>query len=142
VTKNIRNILVAWFGSVQVLHFLALVRAMIIYSRTATLPFPALPPDDGWSIQAEYFLIGNGIIDAMNIVLSLVFVYGYFKSKSWSPKVGLISLTVLLYSALIFAYGTINAGAWSAYPLAYWSMAVLYAPIFLLTIHFYLNKRY
>jgi len=140
IHNKTEKLLVAWFGIVQTLHFLALGRAAAIYSRTSTLPFPALPPANGWSAQAEYFLTGNGIIDAANIILSLVFVYGYFKAKSWAPKTGLISLTVLLYSALIFAFGTVNAGAWSANPLAYWSMAILYLPIFLLTIHFYWHK--
>ena len=137
--KSFYTILITWFGFIQGLHFLALLRAMIIYSKTALLPFPALPPVNGWSAQAEYFLIGNGIIDALNIILSLTFVYGYFKSKAWAWKAGLISLTILLYSAAIFAYATINADAWSAHPFAYWSMAILYTPIFILTICFYLK---
>ena len=138
--KSFYTILITWFGFIQGLHFLALLRAMIIYSKTALLPFPALPPVNGWSAQAEYFLIGNGIIDALNIILSLTFAYGYFKSKAWAWKAGLISLTILLYSAAIFAYATINADAWSAHPFAYWSMAILYAPIFILTICFYLKN--
>ena len=142
INQKTEKLLIAWFGTVQTLHLLALGRAIIIYSRTAILPFPALPPENGWSAQAEHFLIGNGIIDAMNTILSLAFVYGYFKLKSWAPKAGIISLTVLLYSALIFAYGTINAGAWSAHTFAYWSMVILYVPIFILTIHIFLNKRH
>ncbi|MGC9363252.1 MAG: hypothetical protein ACP5FZ_01645, partial [Fidelibacterota bacterium] len=140
ITKGTEKALVVWFGIVQSLHLVVLARALIIFSRTAKLPFPALPPPQGWSPQAEHFLTGNGIIDAFNIFLSLIFIYGYFKSKSWALKTGLIALTILLYSALIFSYVTINAGAWSAHPYAYGSMVVLYLPIFILTIHFFLNK--
>ncbi|HDP67534.1 MAG TPA: hypothetical protein ENN20_03410 [Candidatus Marinimicrobia bacterium] len=134
------NFMIAWFGFVQSLHLLALFRALIIYIKTAQLPFPALPPPQGWSPQAEHFLVGNGIIDAVNIFLSLIFVYGFFKSKPWALKTGLISLTILLYSALIFGYATINAGAWSAHPFAYWTMALLYTPIFMLTVYFFIFK--
>lgn len=140
ITKRTEKALVVWFGIVQSLHLVVLARALIIFSRTTELPFPALPPPQGWSPQAEHFLIGNGIIDAVNIFLSLIFVYVFFKSKPWALKTGLISLTVLLYSALIFAYGTIRAGAWSEHPFAYCSMAVLYIPIFLLTVYFYTEK--
>lgn len=140
ISKGTEKVLIAWFGFVQSLHLLALVRALIIYTKTAQLPFPALPPSQGWSPQAEHFLVGNGIIDAVNIILSLIFVYGYCKSKPWALKTGLISLTVLLYSALIFGYATINAGAWSAHPFAYCTMALLYTPIFLLTVYFFMFK--
>lgn len=140
ITKRTEKALVVWFGIVQSLHLVVLARALVIFSRTAELPFPALPPPQGWSPQAEHFLIGNGIIDAVNIFLSLIFVYGFFKSKPWTLKTGLISLTILLYSALIFAYGTIKAGAWSAHPFAYGSMVVAYLPILMLTVHFFLNR--
>jgi uncharacterized membrane protein YhdT len=137
--KN-EKMLVYYFGIIQCLHLFALIRAFIIYMREQVLPYPALPPAEGWTRQAEYFLIGNGIIDTLNIALSITFVIAYSQMKKWADKAGLITLTILFYSAMIFAYGTINAGAWTAHPLAYGSMAILYLPILILTVFWYIRN--
>ncbi len=141
MNQKLERCLVYYFGIVQMLHLFTLIRALMIFKQKQILPFPALPPVSGWTTQSEFFLIGNGLIDALNIILSILFVSGYLQSKKWTDKTGLITLTILLYSAVIFAYGTVNAGAWTAHPFAYWSMALIYLPILGLTFYWYLRKN-
>jgi hypothetical protein len=93
-----------------------------------------MPPISGWSIQAQYFLIGMGFIDAVNVLLALVFVYSFFKMEKWWLSMGLVSLTAAICSAWIFGFGTVLSGAWSNHPLAYGVMVFLFSPVIILFI--------
>ena len=126
------RVLVGYFGLAQAAHFGLLVRAAVPYLRSGEMPFPALPPEGGWSQQAEMIWVGMGLVDALFILVSLVFVYGYFAGPGWQRQLGLVSLTGMVYSAALFGVGTLLNGAWAAHPLAYLFLALAFAPVGLL----------
>jgi len=129
------KLLVAWYGLVQTAHIIVIVRALIILLVSGSLSFPALPPAGGWSAQAQHFLIATGAIDAVNAVLSLIFVRGYFTRARWARWLGTMNLTASIYSALLFAYGTIASGAWAGGNLVgYLAMTIVFVPVIILFI--------
>lgn len=75
------------------------------------------------------FLVGMGVVDVVAITLALVFVYQSILRNNEQPLIGIISLTIAIASAVLFAIGTFPSGAWSAHPLAYGSTVVLFAPV-------------
>jgi hypothetical protein len=121
--------LVAYYGIVEALHLVALLRAGVIWLRQGAIGYPSPPPPSGWSPQAQAFLIGTAVLDALNIGIAWLFAYGYFTKASWRWWVGGITLTAAHYSALVFAGGTGASGAWQAHPLAYLSLVILFAPV-------------
>ena len=96
------------------------------------MPFPAPPPLSGWRPQATYFLGGMGIADGIAILLALYFAIQTLFYKRFIPLTGVISLTAAITSALVFAVGTAASGAWTAHPLGYALMGILFAPLLLL----------
>ncbi len=126
------KILVYWFGSIQALHFGVLIRAAFIYQAQHIIIFPAPPPVDGWSEQAMFFLLALGITDSLLIVLSLIFVYGFLTGKIWYPLIGFCASGASIVTALVFALGTIPAGAWQAHPFSYAVITLIFLPFLLL----------
>lgn len=127
-------LLILYYGILQSLHFLALLRAGYLFARLSRMPFPAPPPAGGWTPQAVPFLIGMGLVDAIAIILALVFVYTWITRRKLLTRLGLISLTIAGASAAIFAIGTFASGAWAAHPAAYGVMVILFAPLLLLFV--------
>ena len=84
--------LVYYLGVLQFLHLLSLLRAGLNYLSDHTIGFPALPPDAGWTQQANWFLLAMGYTDALIIVLSFIFIYGVINDKPWFPTIGLIEI--------------------------------------------------
>lgn len=121
--------LIVYYGILQSVHLLALLRAAYLFSRLNRFPFPAPPPTGGWAPQTIPFLIGMGLVDAVAIILALVFVYMWIINRQTPIRLGLISLTIAGASAAIFAIGTFASGAWAANPLAYGVMVILFAPL-------------
>jgi hypothetical protein len=77
-----------------------------------------------------------GAADAVNAVVALVFVYGYFAGARWRVWLGTLCLAVSAYSAIIFTYGTIASGAWTHHPTGYLSIALVFVPVAVLIILF------
>lgn len=121
--------LTIYFGLLQSVHLLALLRAGIIFNRTRKLPFPVPPPAEGWDSQTIPFLIAMGLVDGAAIIMALIFSYSAILGGRMLPQLGIISLTVAGASAAIFAIGTYANRAWSAHPRAYGIMVVLFAPL-------------
>ena len=92
--NTLAKILVAYYALIQVLHLIAIGRATVVLETRGELSFPAPPPAGGWSEQASYFFVGVGAIDALNAVIALVFVYGFFRRARWRGWLGTLSLTV------------------------------------------------
>lgn len=126
--RPLLRILTTYFGVLQSVHLVALIRAGIITASTGKLPFPALPPPEGWSSQAVPFLVSMAIVDALAIFLSLIFAFNAIIRERLFARVGVISLTIADTSAFIFAVGTFASGAWAAHPVAYWLMVALFVP--------------
>ena len=124
----LRNLIV-YYGILQSAHFLTLLRAGVVLFQTGEMPFPAPSPPEGWSQQAIPFLVGMGIVDAVAIILALIFVYQSIIRKQPRPLLGIISLTIAMASAVLFAVGTFPSGAWATHSLAYGLMVVLFVPV-------------
>lgn len=121
--------LTLYYGLLQSVHLLALLRAGIIFNRTRKLPFPVPPPAEDWDSQTIPFLIAMGLVDGTAIIMALIFSYSAVLGGRMLPQLGIISLTAASASAAIFAIGTYANGAWSAHPRAYGLMVVLFAPL-------------
>jgi hypothetical protein len=109
--STLAKLLVAYYGFIQALHLIGIGRATAVLETTGEMTFPAPPPAGGWSEQAINFFVGVGAIDALNVILALVFVCGFFKGARWRGWLGALTLTVAAYSALLFAFATIPTGA-------------------------------
>jgi hypothetical protein len=90
-------------------------------------PFPA--PAEGWSAQLVSFLNGMAAADALNAVLALVFVYGYFARARWHGWLGTLTLTVSMYAAAVFTDGTVVAGAWTSHLGGYLPLYLPFVPV-------------
>lgn len=134
--RNLNNtftrILVVWYAVFQLVHLVSLIRAAIALLQGGVFTFPALPPKTGWSGQTGFFLLGMGIFDAVNIIISLIFVYGYFTYARWRLTFGVLTLTVMMYSALVFAFATIASGAWMDNLVSYIIITVAFLPVIIL----------
>ena len=105
-----------------------LLRAGAILLLTENFPFPILPPPGGWEGQAISFMLGLGITDGIGILLGMTFAYlAVFKGR-FKRRLGVLSLTIFITGAVVFAFGTFPSGAWAAHPFAYGAMAVLFIP--------------
>ena len=133
--------LVGYFGIIQFLHFITLVRAGWYYLQTGSLGFPAPPPLDGWPTSAIPFLLAMGFTDAILIIISEIFVLGFFKQKAWAMKIGLVALSGAIATALVFAVGTMPSGAWLVHPAGYGILCVLFAPFLVLFIQLIKNSN-
>lgn len=127
-TRHISKILSAYYGMLQTTHLLALTRAGLLMLSGQVAPFPILPPQGGWDAGAMPFLFGLAGMDVIGILLGLVFTYRMLFKKNFSLILGLLSLTIFISGAIVFAVGTFPSGAWNAYPFAYWIMVVLFLP--------------
>jgi hypothetical protein len=130
--------LVAYYGLIEVVHSVVLARAGVEFLASGSVGFPAPPPPGGWSPQATHFLVATGAVDGVNILLALLFVYGYFRRPGWRllPWLGAVTLTATAYSALVFAYGTIASGAWAHHPAAYLAVTAVFIPVVFLIVLF------
>lgn len=122
------KILIGYYGILQSLHLLVLIRAGAILLFESRYPFPILPPPGGWEPQTMPFLLGLGITDSLGILLAIVFSAQAFVKGRFKRRLGVISLTIFITGAIVFAIGTLPSGAWAAHPLAYGSMAILFIP--------------
>ncbi len=138
VLKNpyhvIGKILVGYDGLIQLVHFYALARAGLLMQQSGRFGFPALPPPGGWQEQVVPLLLATGCVDALNVVLVFLFVFAYFTKRWWWHPLGLVTLTIFCYSAVMYAAVAVPSGAWRLHALAYWSVAAVFFPVFLLMI--------
>jgi hypothetical protein len=111
-----------------------LIKAGAILLMTDNFPFPILPPPGGWDPQIIPFMLGLGMTDLAGILLGLCFVYRALIKGAFYRRLGVISLTIFIAGSIVFAFGTLPSGAWEAHPIAYGSMAFLFAPTVLLFI--------
>jgi len=130
MSKKLRKLQVAilYYGVLQSLHLLILLRAGILLLTTSTIPFPILPPSNGWQAQTWPFLLGLAGMDVIGILLGIIFAVRSKLKGVVDQKLGLISLTIFFSGAIIFAAGTFPSGAWAQHPIAYWGMAFLFFP--------------
>lgn len=120
--------MIAYYGLLQTMHLMVLIRAGIIFLQGGKAPFPILPPPDGWQDQAMAFMFGLAGMDVLGIILGIIFSYKTLFKGKFMPVLGLLSLTIFISGAVVFGAGTFPSGAWSANPISYWIMVGLFAP--------------
>ena len=125
---NWEKILIAYYGFLQGLHLLTLARAGYYMFFLDIVPFPILPPPTGWMPQTMPFMLGLAGMDIVGIVLAFILVFQKLMQNKLRPVIGLISLTIFISGAIVFAVGTLPSGAWAAHPLSYVSMVLLFTP--------------
>lgn len=126
---NSLRYLAGYYGVLQSCHLIFLARAGFLLLQGGEMPFPAPPPPGGWPQTSLPYLLGMGITDVFAIVLGLIFVYGLLFRGSLNATLGLISLTAAISSGIVYLIGTLPSGAWSANPLAYLVVLLLFSPI-------------
>ena len=119
-----------YYGILQSLHLIFLARAGFILVNTGAIPFPAPPPDVGWSTQVIPFLLAMGALDAAAAFLGIFSAIVLVRKNLFDSSPWMLSLVVALTSALIFAVGTIANGAWMDHPTAYGILIVFFSPVF------------
>lgn len=120
--------LILYYGGLQSLHLLVLVRAGMLLLSGQNSPFPALPPSIGWQDQAWPFMLALAGMDVFAILLALIFAYQALQKNKTIYLVGVLSLTIFISGAIIFAFGTFFAGAWQSHPIEYGIMVILFLP--------------
>lgn len=128
VSKQLK-VLIAYYGILQSLHLLTLIRAGYMLLQGEPAPFPILPPPGGWEEQTMPFMIGLAGMDFLGIILGIYYSFKTLFKKEHKPLLGILSLTIFISGAVVFAAGTYPSGAWTAHPLSYWIMVILFAPV-------------
>lgn len=77
-------------------------------------------------------MLGLGTTDLVGILLGLFFVYRALIKGTYYRRLGVISLTIFVTGAIIFAIGTLFSGTWGSHPIAYITMGVLFFPAVIL----------
>lgn len=132
ITNKLKRILVGYYGLLQLVHLVVLTAAGLLYLKSKDMPFPAQPPPGGWEGQVLPFLLGMGTVDAVAAFLGVWFAGIYLVFGTWKWIIGMISITIGLTSAGIFAAGTGANGAWIEHPLTYGGMVIAFSPMFIL----------
>jgi hypothetical protein len=130
------KILIAYYGFIQTAHVVALSQSYSLLMKNGELTFLAWPPPEGWSAQAQHFLISLGAIDFVAALPAVFFVYGYFSQKVWWFWLGTSTLTVSMISALIYGYGTFTSGAWDNHLTGYLILVAVFIPVGILYFQF------
>lgn len=129
-TDRITKLLVLWYGLYQLGHVLANLRGLTLIRRGRPLDFPAPPPPEGWSEQTLHLWFGLAATDLFGALLALIFVVGFLRRSRWWLTLGPVVLTISLYAAVVFNYGTWRAGAWTAENLwIYVLVNILFLPV-------------
>lgn len=124
--------LVIWYGLFQAIHIFVNLRG-VVQLAAGSIDFPALPLPAGWSPQSIHFMNAIAWLDLFNAILTLVFVYGYFKRARWQLWLGTLTMTVSMYAAILFTYATVAAGAWTAENLSgYLFITLAFVPVVVL----------
>ena len=132
---RLTKFLVLAFGLYQVGHLLSNLRGAFVFFGRGQLPFPALPPPDGFDPQLVSAYLDMAVMDSINAVVSLLFVWGYFTHKPWRLWLGSITLTLSVYAGILFNLTAYQAGAWTSENLtAYLLINITYLPVMVLWI--------
>jgi heme A synthase len=138
--SRLEKLLVNYYGLLQISHITGLVISGVWWFTTGNLGVLALPPRGGWDDQTIHFLLATGMFDFVVAIGAIVFVYQYRSEEKTSDLLGGASLTGSLYSAVIYAYGTLRSGAWGSHPLTYGLIAIVFTPMVILAIVFFFGR--
>ncbi len=129
-----KKVLISYYGILQTLHLLTLARAGWLILQGESYPFPILPPPEGWTQQSMAFLFGLAGTDVIGILLGIIFAGKFLINRKMNRLLGILSLTIFITGAIVFAVGTFSSGAWGAHPVGYGAMVPLFVPVPLLYV--------
>lgn len=131
--NRLTRFLVIAFGLYQLGHLLSNIRGAFLFFNGGQIGFPALPPPGGWSGDMVNVFSDMAIMDSLNAIASLIFVWAYFKKKPWRLWLGTVTLTLSVYAAILFNLSAYQAGAWAGGNLwSYIFINLTYLPVLLL----------
>jgi len=131
--------LVYYYGALQIFHFIFLSITFINYLKKGLITLLAPPPAGGWQQQSVAFFLAMGGVDAVNALLSIIFVKSFIMNRKWSVYLGLIVLSVSIYSAIIYLYPVLSTGAFQNNLINYSIIGVLFLPVIMLYVLFIRN---
>ena len=105
--------LVVYLGLYQAVHILVNSRGLYLLLTGVPLDFPAPPPAGGWAPDVVHLMVAIGWTDLAGAVLSLVFVFAYFRRRPWRMWLGTVVLTIVVYATALYTYWPLASGAWS-----------------------------
>ena len=123
------RLLVGWYGVYQAGHIV--VNGTYLLRRGVP---PFAPPPQGWLPQTVAFLDGMAIADLVNAILSVLVVIGFLRQAKWRFWLGTVTLTVSIYAATVFTYGSLTAGAWNGQISEYLWVYLPFIPVVLLFV--------
>jgi len=85
--------LAGYYGTLQTVHLLLLARAGLYLLSAGTVPFPALPPANGWSAQVIPFLLGMGALDGAAAGLGIFSAISLFGKKHFDYRFWILELS-------------------------------------------------
>jgi hypothetical protein len=135
------HILIAYYAVLQSVHLVVLIRAGLLMLKGNQSPFPILPPPHGWDPQVMPFMLGLAAMDILGIILGLIFAYDSLFNGKQRTNLGILSLTIFISGAIVFAAGTLPSGAWSAHPTAYGIMGILFFPTVFLFVQLLISQH-
>ena len=126
---NLKNLLVKYYGVLQVLHFIANFLAIFVLRDEAFSALSKLitPEDTRILIFSSYidFFIASPF--------GIAWVFAYLKNSKWANLLGAISLNFAAASAFLYVYMLLTLGVWEFTPLNT-IILVAFAPISLVYI--------
>ncbi len=131
--KRLTALLVLWYGGYQAVHVVVNVRALVLLTQRQAIDVPAPPPPGGWHPQVLNFFTAMAGVDLVNALLTLLFVWGFFRRARWHRWLGTVTLTISMYAALVFDIATWMSGAWTSdQAFVYWFINVTFLPVVVL----------
>ncbi|MBT5153426.1 MAG: hypothetical protein HON77_05775 [Gammaproteobacteria bacterium] len=131
--SQISKILTAYYGLYQAVHILVNIRGTWILMSGSQLDFPAPPPPSGWPVEVIHFMIAIGVLDLMNAIASVFFVYAFFHRRPNAFWLGNLTLSISVYAFGLYTYWTYASNAWVAGNIwAYVFVSVTFIPILVL----------
>ena len=140
VRQTFRNVLVVWLAIFQMTHL-----AKHNFGEVKFVPKVVGFIQHGleWSAEHDAFFHAMTVGDLVTSLLSIVFIVGYFLERHWAATVGVVCLTLTVYSGLIYDYGFVASGAWRDHERRFWYINIGFLPIVILYVNLHwLNYHY
>lgn len=138
--SNGRKGLVCFVGTIQLLHFGALILDLKFLIQTGSLRLLAPDPVPGWSSLQLTALIIMGTLDMFLILGFAAYAWLAFRGNRQADRTGLVVLSGFQITALAYALVIVPSGAIRSHPLNYLIIAIAFLPVLLLWINLMRHK--
>lgn len=106
--SRLKNILIYYYGGLQVLHWVANLFVIHVDQKGAIGLVTSTVNEEivtslMTSANMDFYLASP---------LGILFLYGFLRKKDWASDVGFVSLAIAFISAIIYDYVLVFNGAW------------------------------